>query len=75
MAEVKIGSVLKDNDKRDGGRTVTVVSIVWCSWPKDHLYVCYKKGRRVCKIRLDRIHTDGKPHSNGWSLVTEPVAG
>ena len=59
---VRVGSRIRDNDKRFNGRTFEVLEI------KDGA-AFYRAATRLAKVRLDRIYTDDRQHSNGWSLV------
>jgi hypothetical protein len=61
---VKIGSILQDNDVRNHGARVVVDAI------GPH-FAGYFTGRRRARIRLDRIHLDGKRRSQGYNLVRE----
>lgn len=68
MDGVKIGSVLEDNDKREGGRRVNV-SAIYTEPKTGVMYVIWNGPKRKAKIRMDRIHADGRKHTDGWSLV------
>lgn len=57
------GMKIRDNDPRVGLRILTIDRI---SGKKAQ---CSDKSRSVI-IRVDRIHTDGKPRRSGFSLVT-----
>jgi hypothetical protein len=69
MDKIKVGATIKDNDKRQKGRTFQIVSI----WNDIHgkMYAVYQGNSRFCRLRFDRIHTDGGVHSDGWSLVAD----
>ena len=64
--DIKIGSILKDNDPRQEGRTVTVDEV----GKSRVLYISPKNGQRN-SISLKRIHYDGKARKTGFSLVRE----
>ena len=64
MTEVRVGSVLRDNEMAvdytveaftDAGRTAVIENL---------------RGSHRCKINVASIHTDGKPRRRGWSLVS-----
>jgi len=63
MTEIKPGDVIRDNDPRENGRTLTVELVeggyAHCSRSPWSTY--------RTRIRLDRIHTDGKPRRSGFS--------
>ena len=67
MSEVKVGTVVRDNDPR-------------CSYRQRVVSRINEDGRVLLKhpaieklpgtwVRLDRIHTDGKPRKSGWSVA------
>lgn len=69
MRTVEVGSLLIDNDPRMIGRVLVVDSISTLS---HHVRVfCHNKDDPALRtgIRLDRIHTDGKPRRSGFSLI------
>ncbi len=60
---IKVGDKLKDNDPRVGNRILTVMKI-------GHGFVEAKApSGRIVEIRVDRIHTDGKPRRSGFDLI------
>jgi hypothetical protein len=63
--EIKAGDVLRENDPRAAGRTVTVIEI---DRPQAKAIV---RGacNRTTKIALARIYTDDKPRKSGFSRV------
>lgn len=65
--QIKAGDKLKDNDPRMVGRELVVLEVgdtrVQCQHAK---YPSFPK----VWIRIDRIHTDGKPRRSGFDLVT-----
>ena len=63
MTEFQIGQVLKDNDPRKPGRTVTITFV-------GAEYVVVRSGSRTVEIRKDRVFTDGKVRRTGFSLVS-----
>lgn len=67
-AKVKVGDVLRDNDKRKNGATVTVIAVVATVAGG---YAMYHTGKRKVKISFDRIFTDGAVRAQGYNLVKE----
>jgi hypothetical protein len=67
---LRVGSVLRDNDSRNDGRTITVIGI--SRDQKGHWWASYQGGRRRSRVALDRIFRadDGRPHSQGYTIVT-----
>ena len=64
--DIKIGSILKDNNPRQEGRTIRVDRLAYA-----YVYgIAYKSGKGV-RITGDRIHCDGKARKTGFSLVRE----
>lgn len=61
------GTIIYDNDPRHNGRTVGVLRT------DGSTVICRGKGRDV-RIRLDRIHTDGKPRHQGFSTIAPAPA-
>lgn len=60
---IKVGDKLKDNDPRVGNRILTVMKI-------GYSFVKAKApSGRIVSIRMDRIHTDGKPRRSGFDLI------
>ena len=64
MNEVRIGTLLCDNDPRHEGRVVKVEAIYKHPGTGDTFYV-WRSKRRINRINSKRI--GNKP--NGWSLV------
>jgi hypothetical protein len=67
--EIKIGDRLRNNDPRAGGREVAVIAIVnlFSDW-----YACYQAGRRVARVRMDRIYRQQDiNHNKGWTLIPQ----
>lgn len=65
--ELKVGMLVRDNDPRLEGRTRYVERI-----EGDRAVLSLLMGHgwfRPTKVRLDRIHLDGKPRRSGWSVV------
>jgi hypothetical protein len=68
---IKVGDVIVDNDPRMPNRRLTIGEFVVSG---GDIYA-RAKGRargnasRMIEIRLDRIHTDGKPRRSGFSLL------
>jgi hypothetical protein len=65
---LKAGQVLNDNDPRYVGRKVNVVRV-------EGRYAVCMSGPRQVKIRLDYIHSDGKPRRNGYSAAEDNSSG
>ena len=66
---IKVGDYIKCNDKRYGW-TVRVQDVEYGlgqSWAIIHP----KAGGRTVKVRLDRIHEDGKTRAQGYNKVAE----
>lgn len=63
--EIKVGDKLKDNDPRVGNRILAVREI-----GKNFVEAKAPSGR-IVSIRVDRIHTDGKPRRSGFDLIRE----
>lgn len=59
---LKTGDVLRDNDPRCNGRTVTVVTV------GDAHAICDRGSRRV-SIALSRIFHDDKPRRSGFTVL------
>lgn len=62
MADVVKGMKLKDNDPRHKDRIVTVIEVLGD-------YAIYACRTRRCRIKLDRIHDDGKRRNTGFEIV------
>ncbi|MDE2101591.1 MAG: hypothetical protein KGL39_30375 [Patescibacteria group bacterium] len=75
MTEIKIGDRARDNDPRPGFvRTMYVIGFVQHVTRGDQVRRAMLGRRPDAKkhetlVRVDRIHTDGKPWRSGWSLV------
>ena len=63
VANVQVGSVIQDNDKRQDGRQFTITKI-------NSTHAFYQGKTRIVKVRFDRIYTDGGVHADGWSRVS-----
>lgn len=59
--ELKVGSIIRDNDPRNNSRLQTVTKI-------ENDRVFYQAGRRIASVAVKRVYTDGKARSSGWSL-------
>lgn len=65
MSEIKIGARLKDNDPRCKARPPLVIHEL-----RDGKAHCVSEGYGPSvKIRLDRIHEDGKLRRSGFSVL------
>lgn len=74
---LKPGDRIKDNDPRMGHRVLTVRRITPAGPFGGHQWaVCAHPlfRDREIRIRLDRIHADGKPRRTGFTLL-EPSHG
>lgn len=62
---LKVGTLIRDNDPRMTGRVLAIFELhgeyVWTR--------AYRGGGGVYRILRRRIHTDGKPRRNGFSIV------
>ena len=67
---LRVGDLIRDNDPRTPGRVLRVVDMDFDRFPILHVVACADGYWRRVRIRLDRIHTDGRPRRSGWSLVT-----
>lgn len=66
--KVRIGDRLQSNDPREKGKVVIVTAVF--QEPNDgKKYAIYQAGKRIAKIRLDRIFTDSKARHKGYNLV------
>jgi len=66
MSELKVGSKIKDNDPRVGNRILRVIEIDSTNCR------CRPTGYPAfpdVRIRLDRIHSDGKSRRSGFDLI------
>jgi hypothetical protein len=61
---LKAGQILHDNDPRYRGRKLEVVRVEG----SNAVCMC---GPRQVKVRLDYIHSDGKPRRSGYSTGAE----
>lgn len=73
---IKVGDLITNNDPRARLKNAVVEDIVEDQNIKGRFYVVYytrdslgAKNGRVNRVRVDRIHTDGKARHQGWSLV------
>lgn len=69
LTTVAYGTTIRDNDPRYAGR-VAVINGFWINPVTSVRYATHKAGRRVAKVRLDRIFTDGKARLTGWNVVS-----
>jgi hypothetical protein len=69
--ELRIGDKIRDNDPRMLPRTLEIIDMDVAKSPilRAVAVVPGTKTQGLVRIRLDRIHTDGKPRRSGWSLV------
>lgn len=68
--KVRVGDKLRDNDKRQKGRIVTITHIFTYGEVDENRFVArYHTGKRDAGIRFDRIFTDGKKRQRGFNLV------
>lgn len=67
--QIKPGDRIKDNDPRMGNRILNVIVVYY-----DHggFRVVASRGRQSYNIRMDRIHTDGRPRKSGFTLLPKP---
>ena len=65
MSKIQVGDKIKDNDPRTTNRVLQVIEInqTYCYADPGHSFP-------VVRIRLDRIHTDGKQRRSGFDLLT-----
>jgi hypothetical protein len=61
---LKAGQILYDNDPRYRGRKVEVVRV-------EGSYAVCMCGPRQVRVRLDQVHSDGKPRRSGYSTDAE----
>jgi len=70
---MKVGNIIKDNDPRVGTRRLRIESFEGETHVRAGRIDNY--GRRMSyprkgfRVRIDRIHTDGKPRRSGFSLA------
>lgn len=72
---IKIGTMIKCNDKRYGW-TVPVLSIVGPWDQGDHAFAVIRPrvGGRLVKVSLNRIYIDGKARAQGYNVVDREPA-
>lgn len=68
ILEVRVGSKLRSNDKRDAGKEVMVIGIHTDAQGRQ--YAVYQAGQRKSKIRFDQIIHSGERSARGWTLVS-----
>jgi len=61
---IAVGSYIKSNDPRDKDKPKKQVLSI------DATHAIYRAGRRMARVRLDRIYHDGKARNTGWSIVS-----
>lgn len=69
---IGVGDRIRDNDPRCGGQRVLVVEDI-----TDTHAICRRVGgtvRAVVRIRLDRIHTDGRVRRSGFDRIKDDQA-
>ena len=66
MSKIQVGDKIKDNDPRMTNRVLRVIEV-----NQTHCYADPGHSFPVVRIRLDRIHTDGKQRRSGFDLLTE----
>lgn len=65
---LRAGDLLRDNDARSEGRTITVKAIAHST--RGGWYAIYQGAARRAKVKFARInHDDGRPHSQGYTIV------
>jgi len=66
MTALKVGDRIKDNDPRTTERVLVVERFL-----NDTRALCYRDGWTAypVRVRLDRIHNDGKPRKRGFSVL------
>jgi hypothetical protein len=67
MIKIVVGTVLRDNDPRQSGRTVTLVAV-----DETHCWYIKSNGQRA-KLSLFSIYTDGKQRRKGYSFISSPI--
>jgi hypothetical protein len=70
MAQVQVGTILSNNDRRDYGAQIQVAGIEYDNKVGISRAVYYTT--RKNSIRFDRIFDDGRKRSVGWSVVKQP---
>lgn len=73
---IPLNTRIRNNDPRSDGRERTIVGFVAIDLhgavpvtPERATHVVAESGMGRVRIRLDRIHADGKPRRSGWSVV------
>lgn len=61
--ELAVGQAIRDNDPRNNGRVFTITSVS----PE---FIGYHSGARRCSVSRNRVFTDGRKRTWGWSVVT-----
>lgn len=78
MLLVKVGSHIRNNDKRSGGRIEKVIAIIETPnkpGAANLHWAVYQGLHRRCRIRFDRIVAFGEPHhQHFWTLMPEQEA-
>lgn len=69
IQKIHPGDRIKDNDPRMSNR-ILQVAVVYADHGCWRVVAC--EGRRSFNIRMDRIHTDGKPRRSGFTLLPKP---
>lgn len=70
---LKVWDTIRDNDPRMySGKRVLIIDSFEAKG--NHVVAVCNTGYRTVRVRLDRIHTDGKPRKSGFSLVRETAA-
>lgn len=69
FADLYVGMVLRDNDPRYEGRTVTVTNTGVNNANDGGVY--YHTGKRDQFIKAERIFNDGKVRHQGWSVCND----
>lgn len=65
---MKIGNTIKDNDPRMTGRRLEITALSDTHAFAKRVGLTGRGSGREFRIRLDRIHTDGKQRRSGFSL-------
>lgn len=74
------GDWIQSNDPRHGHRQAQRVDLItelprWIGSPLIDTYAVAGKGDQQVRIKLRRIHLDGKPRRSGWRRVAAAAAG
>jgi hypothetical protein len=64
---IVLGTKLRDNDPRANGNIVVVTGFEYENGAP--VRVTYQSARRKSKVRIDRIHNDGKTRQTGYNIV------